>query len=79
MKAITFHPFAQREIQQAVAHCDPGLAIGQILRYIDAIAPGKTLREVMDESDPALVALGEREKKKRVRDMSPAERSSLDF
>lgn len=58
---------------------DPGLAIGQILRYIDAIAPGKTLHEVMDESDPALVALGEREKKKRVRDMSPAERSSLDF
>lgn len=58
---------------------DPGLAIGQILRYLDAIAPGQTLRELLNESDPALVALNEREKKKRVRDMSSEERSSLDF
>lgn len=58
---------------------DPGLAIGQILRYLDAIAPGQNLRELLAESDPALVALGEREKKKRVRDMSSEERGSLDF
>ena len=58
---------------------DPGLAVGQILRYLDAIAPGQTLRELLAESDPALVALGEREKKKRVRDMSSEERSNLDF
>ena len=58
---------------------DPGLAVGQILRYLDAIAPGQTLRELLAESNPALVALGEREKKKRVRDMSSEERSNLDF
>jgi hypothetical protein len=58
---------------------DPGLAVGQILRYLDAIAPGQTLRELLTESDPALVTLGEREKKKRVRDMSSEERGSLDF
>ena len=58
---------------------DPGLGIGQILRYLDAIAPGQTLRELLAESDPALAALSEREKKKRVRDMSSEERSNLDF
>lgn len=58
---------------------DPGLAIGQILRYLDAIAPGQTLRDLLSETDPALFALGEREKKKRVRDMSFEERNSLDF
>lgn len=58
---------------------DPGLAIGQILRYLDAIAPGKTLLDLLSASDPALVSLGEREKHKRVRDMSAAEVQELDF
>ena len=33
---------------------DPGIAVGQILRYLDAIAPGKTLVELLTETDPAL-------------------------
>jgi transcriptional regulator with XRE-family HTH domain len=58
---------------------DPGLAIGQILRYLDAIAPGKTLLDLLTASDPALISLGEREKHKRVRDMSDADAQELDF
>jgi transcriptional regulator with XRE-family HTH domain len=58
---------------------DPGLAIGQILRYLEAIAPGKTLLELLSQSDPALITLGAQEKKRRVRDMTGAELDDLDF
>jgi transcriptional regulator with XRE-family HTH domain len=58
---------------------DPGLAIGQILRYLEAIAPVKTLLELLSQADPALVALGAKEKKRRVRDMTRAELDDLDF
>lgn len=58
---------------------DPGLAIGQVLRYLDAISPGSTLADLLAESDPALAALGARERAKRVRDLSAAELRELDF
>jgi transcriptional regulator with XRE-family HTH domain len=58
---------------------DPGLAIGQILRYLEAIAPGKTLLELLSQTDPALITLGAQEKKRRVRDMTRAELDDLDF
>lgn len=58
---------------------DPGLAFGQILRYLDAIAPGQTLLDLLSESDPALIALEIRERKQRVRSMSSAELKELDF
>lgn len=58
---------------------DPGLAIGQVLRYLDAISPGSTLLDLLSESDPALVSLKAREQSKRVRDLSSAELEELDF
>jgi transcriptional regulator with XRE-family HTH domain len=58
---------------------DPGLAIGQVMRYLDAISPGSTLADLFAESDPALAALGARERKQRVRDLSPSELRELDF
>ncbi len=58
---------------------DPGVALGQVLRYLDAIAPGSTLLDLLSESDPALVALGMREQTRRVRDLSAAELKELDF
>lgn len=58
---------------------DPGLAIGQVLRYLEAIAPGTTLANLLTESDPALVALRARESTKRVRDLSAAELDELNF
>lgn len=58
---------------------DPGLAIGQVLRYLDAIAPGTTLAGLLTEADPALVALQARESTRRVRDLSAAELDELDF
>jgi len=58
---------------------DPGLAMGQVLRYLDAIAPGSTLLDLLSESDPALAALAVREQSRRVRDLSVAELEELDF
>ncbi|PHV05080.1 hypothetical protein CSQ96_22475 [Janthinobacterium sp. BJB412] len=58
---------------------DAGLAIGQVLRYLEAIAPGTTLAGLLNESDPSLSALQARESTKRVRDLSAAELDDLNF
>ncbi|WP_411878612.1 helix-turn-helix domain-containing protein [Polaromonas sp. YR568] len=58
---------------------DPGLAIGQVLRYLDAIAPGVTLADLLTQADPALAALQARESTKRVRDLTEAELEKLNF
>lgn len=58
---------------------DPGLAIGQVLRYLDAIAPGATLADLLTQADPALTALQARESTKRVRDLTAAELAELNF
>lgn len=58
---------------------DPGLALGQVLRYLEAISPNSTLLDLLSENDPALLTLSAREKTKRVRDLTAAEREELDF
>ena len=58
---------------------EPGVAFGQVLRYLEAIAPGCTLLELLSESDPALVSLGARERTRRVRDLSATELKELEF
>lgn len=51
----------------------------QILRYLDAIAPGVTLLSLLQESDPSLAALRARELTQRVRPLSKTELDELDF
>lgn len=58
---------------------DAGLAIGQVLRYLEAIAPGMKLAGLLLESDPSLTALQVRESTKRVRDLTAAELEDLNF
>jgi DNA-binding XRE family transcriptional regulator len=58
---------------------DPGLAVGQVLRYLDAIAPGSSLADLLAERDPALSALAVREQRQRVRGLSEAELDELKF
>jgi transcriptional regulator with XRE-family HTH domain len=58
---------------------DPGLAVGQLLRYLDAISPGASLAALYAENDPALAALAARERRLRVREMSAWERDELNF
>jgi DNA-binding XRE family transcriptional regulator len=58
---------------------DPGVALGQVLRYMEAIAPGSTLLDLLSETDPALRMLAASEKTQRVRDMTAAELKELAF
>jgi transcriptional regulator with XRE-family HTH domain len=58
---------------------DPGRTIAQILRYLEAIAPGLPLLALLQESDPSLKALEQRETTQRVRPMSATELQKLDF
>lgn len=69
-----------RNTAYRLEHGDPGLAErAQVLRYLEAISPSSTLLDLLSKKDPALLALDTREKSKRVRDMSAAEREELDF
>lgn len=59
---------------------DPGIAIGQILRYLEAIVPGKTLLELLSGTDPSLAALSAKERRHRARgELSKQELEELDF
>lgn len=58
---------------------DPGLAFGQILRYLDAIDLGSTLADLLTASDPALASLQAREQSERVRGLTPSELEELNF
>ena len=58
---------------------DPGVALGQILKYLDVLVPGMTLKDLLLENNPALVALAVSEKKRRVRDLPLDQLKELDF
>lgn len=51
----------------------------QILRYLEAIAPGLTLLNLLQETDPSLKALSAKERTQRMRPLSQSELSKLDF
>lgn len=58
---------------------DPGIAVGQILRYLEAIVPGKTLLELLAETDPSLAALSAKEQRRRARELNQRELDEIDF
>jgi DNA-binding XRE family transcriptional regulator len=58
---------------------DPGRTLAQLLRYLDAIAPGLSLLALLEEGDPSLKALTLAEATQRVRSLSSAELKKLDF
>jgi len=51
----------------------------QILRYLEAIAPGVSLLALLQETDPALQALSARELTRRVRPLGKGELEKLNF
>jgi len=55
------------------------VAIGQVVRYLDAIAPGKTLASLLTVDDPAVLAMEHDSLPKRARALSEAELRELDF
>lgn len=68
-----------RNTAYRIEHGDPGLALGQLLRYLDAIAPGMTLVELLTERDPALAQQRREQQRRRARGLTQAELDELDF
>jgi transcriptional regulator with XRE-family HTH domain len=68
-----------RTTASLIENGSPSVAIGQVLRYLDAIAPGKKLSQLLSSNDPSVLALEEDEQRKRARKLSPAELKALDF
>jgi transcriptional regulator with XRE-family HTH domain len=68
-----------RATAQRIEKGDPGVAIGALLRYLDAIAPGLTLIQLLSGDDPAIIAMERRSKPQRVRELTKAEMKVLDF
>lgn len=55
------------------------VSIGQVIRYLDAIAPGKTLVSLLTVDDPLVLAMAQESLPKRARTLSPAELKELEF
>lgn len=68
-----------RSTAVAIEKGAPSVAIGQVIRYLDAIAPGKTLHSLLNETDPAVLSLAAFEQRKRARALSAADLKALDF
>lgn len=58
---------------------DAGRTLAQVLRYLEAISPGLSLLALLQDEDPALLALKVRETTQRVRVLSDSELKDLDF
>jgi len=68
-----------RPTARKIEHGDPGRTLGQVLRYLGAIAPGITLLQLLEGRDPSLAALAASEKRQRVRSLSNEELKKLEF
>jgi DNA-binding XRE family transcriptional regulator len=58
---------------------DAGPAVGQVLRYLEAIAPERSLLKFLQADGPALAALEAGKKRERMRRLSKEELNKLDF
>jgi transcriptional regulator with XRE-family HTH domain len=68
-----------RATAQRLEKGDPGVALGVLIRYLDAIAPSMSLIKLLSEDDPSLLSLNARLRSQRVRGLTPTELKDLDF
>lgn len=68
-----------RETASRIENGDAAVAIGQIVRYLDVIAPGADLARLYETPDPALAMLEHAEKRQRARKLSPKALAKYDF
>jgi transcriptional regulator with XRE-family HTH domain len=68
-----------RETASRIERGDPSVAVGQIIRYLDAIAAGMTLQLLYTTVDPAVELLAHEERRKRARRLSETELQRHDF
>lgn len=68
-----------RETASRIENGDASVAIGQIVRYLDVIAPGVSLARLYEMKDAALSTLESAEKRQRARKLSPKALKQYDF
>lgn len=68
-----------RETASRIENGDAAIAIGQIVRYLDVIAPGADLSRLYETQDTALAMLESTEKRQRARKLSPKTLAEYDF
>ena len=68
-----------RPTARKIERGDPGRTLGQIMRYLRAIAPGVTLLAMIEGRDPAILVLEAQERRLRSRRLTEAEIAKLDF
>jgi len=68
-----------RETASRIERGLPSVAIGQVLRYLDAMAPGRTLESLYTIEDSSLIFLQQNGQRQRARRLSPAELEKYDF
>lgn len=56
-----------RDTAYRIEKGESNVAIGQILRYLDAISPGLTLRDALNDCRPDLAETNQHQKRRRVR------------
>jgi transcriptional regulator with XRE-family HTH domain len=69
-----------RNTLSRIENGDPSIAVGQIVRYMDALGRVDLIeRLIADISDPAVTQLTAREQTQRARPLSEKEKSKYDF
>lgn len=68
-----------RETASRIENGDAAVAIGQIVRYLDVIAPGANLGRLYETKDAALAMLEGAEKRQRARKLSSKVLKQYDF
>jgi DNA-binding XRE family transcriptional regulator len=68
-----------RETASRIENGDAAVAIGQVVRYLDVIAPGATLGRLYETQDAALAMLEKSEKRQRARTLSPQALKRYEF
>jgi len=68
-----------RNTVSRIENGDAGVAIGQILRYLDVVRPGATIADVMMKEDNAVQAAESLRRPRRARPLSDKELDEYDF
>lgn len=68
-----------RPTARKIERGDPGRTLGQVMRYLRAIAPEVTLEQAIQGRDPSILALEASERRVRASKLSAAEIAALDF
>ncbi|PKE29228.1 hypothetical protein CWS43_17535 [Rahnella sp. AA] len=68
-----------RNTVSRIENGDSGVAIGQILRYLDVIRPGQTLAGLLNSEDKVVSVMNQKIQPKRARKLSERELKDYDF